>query len=146
MYIYSSKQNVKYEELYFTFNFELENFIKTFTFNGHPKYFLNKFIRCFVDKIFCSDPKVSFAPKKIIYSSLPSTGQDSLQIRNQIRRLCSSALSHISIRFLFHSSPRLSLFPPFKDRVLKGLRPRIVYRFKCRLYFSIFLHTSSVQR
>ena len=67
-----------------------------------------------------------------MYFCHPFTGQHSLQIRTQIPKLCSNAFPHISIRFAFRPSLRLAHFFSFKDRVLKGLKSRVVYLFKCR--------------
>ena len=75
-------------------------------------YFLNKCISCFLDNIFCPEPKVSLVSKKIIYFSFPFTEQHSLQLRNQIRKLCSSAFLHISIRFLLSPVTLLITFFP----------------------------------
>ena len=67
-----------------------------------------------------------------MYFCLPFTGQHSLQIRTQIRKLCSHAFPHISVRFVFRPSLRLAHFFSFKDRMPNGLKSRVVYLFKCR--------------
>ena len=68
-----------------------------------------------------------FLRKLIVYFCLPFTGSHSLQIRNQITRLC-----NLNIRFVFRSSTRISSFFPFKDKVPKLMRSGVVYLFKCR--------------
>ena len=105
-------------------------------------YFLNKCIRCFLDNIFCPEPKVSFVSKKIIYFWFPFTGQHSLQLRNQIRKLCSSAFIFPS-GFYYRPSLRLSHFFPFKDRAPKGIRSRVVYRFKCKCCSALYVGQTS---
>ena len=116
--------------------------MKTFTLNGYPKYFPNTCIRCFLDKIFCPDPKVPLEPIKVIFFSFPLTGQ-SLLIRNQVRKLCYVAFPHISICFLLRMSLRFSHFFPLKNRVPKGLRSRVVYRFKCQCCSTLYIGQTS---
>ena len=77
-------------------------------------------------------PTVHTVPKKIIYFCLPFTGSHSLQIRNQITRLCNAAYPYLNIRFVFRSFTRISSFFPFKDKVPKLMRCGVVYLFKCR--------------
>ena len=97
-----------------------------------PVIFQTKCIRRFLGNQFSPVPKVSLAPKKIIYFCLPFNGQHSLQICTQIRKLCSNAFSHISIRFDFRPLLRLAHFFSFKERIPNGLKSRVVYLFKCR--------------
>ena len=66
-----------------------------------------------------------------MYFYLPFTGQHRLQIRTQVRKFCSNAFPHISIRFVFRPSLRLAHFFSFKDRIPNGLKSRVVYLFKC---------------
>ena len=116
---------------YITFHSELDNFKELFSLNGYPRNFLDNRIRRFLDK-FSPIPKVSLAPKKIMYFCLPFTGQHSLQIRTQIHKLCSHAFPHISIHFVFRPLLCLAHFFPSKDRIPNGIKYRVVYLFKCQ--------------
>ena len=89
-------------------------------------------VRRFHHNMFDPKPTVYTVPKKIVYFCLPFTGSHSLQIRNQITRLCNAAYSHLNIRFVFPSSTRILSFFPFKDKVPKLMRSGVVYLFKCR--------------
>ena len=64
-----------------------------------------------------------------LYFCLPYTGQHSLQLRTQLRKLLSSAYPHLSIRFVFRPTCRLSDFFPFKDRIPFALRSHVVYKY-----------------
>ena len=128
---------------YFIFDLHLQNLKKTYLLNGYPNSFIDTCICRFLDKIFSPSPKISLAPKKIVYFCLPYTGQHSLQIRTQIRKLCSSAFPHINLRFVFRPSLRLSHFFVFKDRIPKALRSRVVYRFKCQRCSSLYVGQTS---
>ena len=86
----------------------------------------------FLDNMFDPKPTLYTVPKKIVYFCLPFTGSHSLQIGNQITRLCNAAYPHLNIRFVFRSSTRISSFFPFKDKVPKLMRSGVVYLFKCR--------------
>ena len=56
----------------------------------------------------------------------------------------SSAYPHIQVRCILRPVQRLSTFFRFKDRILLGLRSRVVYKFKCQccdaLYFGETIH------
>ena len=84
-------------------------------------------------------PKVSRAPKRILYFCLPFTGQHSLQILTQISKLCSGTFPHIKLRFVFRPSLRLAHFFPFKGRVPKSLKSCVVYSFKCQRCSSLYI-------
>ena len=81
-------------------------------------------------------------PKRIVLFTLPFSGLHSVQIRNQINKLFSSAYPHIQIRCIFRPMQRLLTFFRFKDRIRLSLRSRIVYKYKCQFIFiSAFLNT-----
>ena len=96
-------------------------------------------VRRFLDNMFDPKPTVYTVPKKIVYFCLPFTSSHSLQIRNQITRLCNAAFPHLNIRFVFRSSTRISSFFPFKDKVPKLMRSGVVYLFKCRCCSASFV-------
>ena len=57
---------------------------------------------------------------------------NSLQIRTQTAKLCSSAFPHFTVRFIFQSGRRLSGFFSFKDRIPKLMRSHIhKYSYQC---------------
>ena len=68
-------------------------------------------------------------------------GHHCLQIRTQIRKFCSSAFPYQSICFVFPHCLRLAYFFPFRDRVPKSLRSRMVYQFKCQMIFFVVFRT-----
>ena len=85
----------------------------------------------FLDNMFDPKPTLYTVPKKIVCFCLPFTGSHSLQICNQITRLCNAAYPHLHIQFVFCST-RISSFFPSKDKVPKLMRSGVVYLFKCR--------------
>ena len=105
------------------------------------KSFFDRIVRSFLNKIFerpssTSDPIES---KRIVLFTLPFSGLHSVQIRNQINKLFSSAYPHIQIRCIFRPIQRLSTFLRFKDRILLSLRLRIVYKYKCQCYNALYV-------
>ena len=117
---------------YENFHAQLEVVRKLFNLNGFPSHMFDHLVRRFLDNMFDPKPTLYTVPKKIVYFCLPFTGSHSLQIRNQITRLCNAAYPHLNIRFVFRSSTRISSFFPFKDKVPKLMRSGVVYLFKCR--------------
>ncbi len=73
------------------------------------------------------------------YFCLPYTGQHGLQLRTQLRELLSSAFPHISIRFVFRPTCRLSDFFPLKDRIPFALRSHVVYKYKCQCCGALYV-------
>ncbi len=75
-----------------------------------------------------------------IYFCLPYTGQHGLQLYvrnfvNYFHRL----YPHISIRFVFRPTCRLSDFFPFKDRIPFALRSHVVYKYKCQCCGALYV-------
>ena len=122
-----------------SFTSQLVSFKKTFLLNSYPISFVDNCIHSYLNKIHSPAPKVSLAPKKILYFCLPFTGQHSLQIRTQISKLCSGTLPPIKLRFVFRLSLRLVNFFPFKDRVPKSLKSYLVYSLKYQRCSSLYI-------
>ena len=78
-------------------------------------------------------------PERIVLFTLPFSGLHSVQIRNQINKLFSSAYPHIQIRCIFRPMQRLSTFFRFKDRIPLSLRSRIVYKYKCQCCNALYV-------
>ena len=115
---------------YENFHAELKVVRKLFNLNGFPTHMFDHIVRHFLNNLFKPKPPLLTVPKKI-YFCLPFTGSHSLQIRTQISGVCSAAYPHLNIRFVFHSSTRISSFFPFKDKLPKFLRSGVVHLFKC---------------
>ena len=114
------------------FHAQLEVVQKLFNLNGFPSHMFDRLVRRFLNNIFEPKPSDHTVPKKILYFYLRFTGSHSLQIRNQITRLCNAAYPHLNIRLVFRSSTRISSFFPFKDKVPKFIRSGVVYLSKRR--------------
>ena len=113
--------------------------LKTFLLNnGYPEAFIDRCTRTFLQRIFAPANSNSNATdsnvtdKNTVYFSIPFTGKHALQLRTQLTKLCASAFPHLSLRIIFQSGRRLSDFFPFKDRIPKSLRSRVVYKFTCQ--------------
>ena len=117
---------------YENFHTQLEIVRKLFNLSGFRSHVFDRIVRRFLDDTFDPKPLVLTAPKKIIYLCLPFTGVHSLQIHNQISRLCKAAFPHLDIRFVFRSYTKRIFSFPFKDKVPKYLRSSVVYLFICR--------------
>ena len=121
------------------FHCELQNFKQIFSLNGYPTSLIDNCIRTFLDKIFSPKPLVHSCSKKILFFCIPYTGQHGLQIRTQLHKLLSKAYPHISIRFVFRPTCRLSDFFPFKDRIPSAMRSHVVYKYKCQCCGALYV-------
>ena len=127
---------------YITFYSELDNFKKLFSLNGYPHNLLDQCIHRFLDNKFSPVPKVSLAPKKIMYFCLLFTVQHSLRICTQICKLNSNAFPRVSVHFVFHPLFCLPHFS-FNNRIPNGLKSYVVCLFKCRCCNASYVgHTS----
>ena len=124
---------------YQSFHCELQNFKQIFSLNGYPTSLIDNCISTFLDKIFSPKPLVHFCSKKILFFCIPYTGQHGLQIRTQLYKLLSKAYPHISIRFVFRPTCRLSDFFPFKDRIPFAIRSHVVYKYKCQCCGALYV-------
>ena len=89
-------------------------------------------------KIFSPKPLVIPALKRFFFC-IPYTGQRGLQIRTQLHKLLPKAYPHISIRFVFRPTCRLSDFFPFKDRIPFAMRSHVVYKYKCQCCGALYV-------
>ena len=62
---------------YLIFDSQLQNLKKTLSLNSYPNSFIDTCIRRFLDKILSPSPKVSIAPKRIVYFCPPNSHSDS---------------------------------------------------------------------
>ena len=121
----------------FTVNFRTLN--KYFPFDGYPTSLIDNCIRTFLDKIFSPKPLVHSCSKKILLFCIPYTGQHGLQIHTQLHELLSKAHPHISIRFVFRPTCKLSDFFPFKDRIPFAMRLHVVYKYNCQCCGALYV-------
>ena len=126
---------------YAIFHAEVEKFKKIMNLNGYLEKFFDRIVRSFLNKIFEKPSSTSepIEPKRIVLFTLPFSGLHSVQIRNQINKLFSSAYPHIQIRCIFRPMQRLSTFFRFKDRIPLSLRSRIVYKYKCQCCNALYV-------
>ena len=111
---------------YENFYAQLEVVRKLFNLNGFPSHMFDHLVRRFLDNMFDPKPTLYTVPKKIVYFCLPFTGSHSLQIRNQITRLCNAAYPHLNIRFVFRSFPSLwDLVLYIYSSVIDAVPPRM---------------------
>ena len=93
-------------------------------------------VRRFLDNFFQPKPPILIAAKRILYFSLLFTGTHFLQIRTQISRLCSAAIPHQNITFIFRF-PYSYLYLeslPLEDEVTEYLRFSVVYFYLSMLF------------
>ena len=124
---------------YQPFPCELQNLKQVFSRSGYPISLIDNCIRTFLDKIFSPKPAVHSCSKKIPFFCIPYPGQHGLQKRTQLHRLLSSNYPHISIRFVFCSTWRLSDFFLFKDRIPFAVRSHVVYKYKCQCCGALYV-------
>ena len=117
---------------YAIFHKELIKFKTLLRQNGYPDRFIDHCVHTFLKKIFSPSTKASTVSKLKIFLVLPFTGNHSLQIRQQLNKLISSAYPQINLRIIFRPACRITNFFRFKDRVPLSLRSHVVYKFTCQ--------------
>jgi hypothetical protein len=123
------------------FHAELEKFKKLLLQNGYPKFFIDRCVKTFLDKMISPPLKVQTptVSKLLIPIVLPYTGNHGIQIRQQLHKLFSSAFPQVQLRVIFTPICRLSNFFHFKDRIPLNLRSHVVYQFECQCCNALYL-------
>ena len=88
--------------------------------NGYPEKFFDRIVRSFLNEIF-EKPSATSEPiqsKRIVLFTLPFSGLHSVQIRNQITKLFSSAYPYIKIVAFFDLCKDFRLFSALKTAFL----------------------------
>ena len=106
------------------FHAELEKFKKLLLQNGYPKFFIDRCVKTFLDKMISPPLKVQTptVSKLLIPIVLPCTGNHANQIRQQLHKLFSSVFPQVQLRVIFKPICRLSNFFHFKYRIPLNLR------------------------
>jgi hypothetical protein len=123
------------------FHAELEKFKKLLLQNGYPKFFIDRCVKTFLDKMISPPLKVQTptVSKLLIPIVLPYTGNHAIQIRQQLHKLFSSAFPQVQLCVIFKPICRLSNFFHFKDRIPLNLRSHVVYQFECQCCNALYL-------
>ena len=91
-------------------------------------------IRIFLDRLFCPATRdVNTSQNDMLFIFLFLSF-----IRTQITKLCSSAFTRVSLRFIFQSGRQLSSFFSFKNRIPAFMRSRVVYKYTCQCCGSLY--------
>ena len=85
------------------FHAELEKFKKLLLQNGYPKFFIDRCVKTFLDKMISPPLKVQTptVSKLLIPIVLPYTGNHAIQIHQQLHKLFSSAFPQVQLRVIF---------------------------------------------
>ena len=99
--------------------------------NGYTSHFVDKCIKSFLNKMFLVKEVVLTVPKKEVFIVLPYLGTESLRLRTRLCKLIAKYLPACKLKVVFKCDTRISSFFKFKDRVIKSLRSKVVYKFTC---------------
>ena len=100
--------------------------------NGYPRFFVDKCIVTFLDKIGSSKQTVMSVSKKELKICLPFLGKESLRLRSHLLKFSKIYLpGYCKLQIIFSSKNRLGDHFRFKDKIPLECRSFILYKFLC---------------
>ena len=129
---------------YLNFNNEI-NFLKNyFQDNGFPDDMFYKYVKRFLDKIYCPTPAMTTVKKHTIYVSFPYFGYISDALKKDIRKCVENLYPQIDLKLAFKNSFSIGSLFRHKDPLPDSLCSNIVYTYECALCNECY--TGSTQR
>ena len=100
--------------------------------NGYPRFFVDKCIVTFLDKIGSSKQTVMSVSKQELKICLPFLGKESLRLRSHLLKFSKIYLpGYCKLQIIFSSKNRLGDHFRFKDKIPLECRSFILYKFLC---------------
>ena len=112
---------------------------QTFLKNAYPGYFIDKCVKCFLDKIFVAKRVVFTVPKKELRICLPFLGKQSLELKSRMQKYVSKYFPQCKIQVIFKCNNRFQSFLSFKDKVPNNLRSHLLYKYTCNSCNAIYI-------
>ena len=118
--------------------------LKTFfEHNGYPRNLFYSQLRNFLEKRFSKPINNQPTIKDPIYLSLPYFGSQSDKLKIELRKLLGKFFPNENFRFILTNNFTISSLFHFKDRLPKGMRGSLVYKFSCVQCTSMYVGSTS---
>lgn len=128
---------------YIDLHSELE-FLKTFfRNNGFSRNLVEKQINQFLDSRFTTNNPITTVPLKLFYISLPYFGKQSDKMKTELSKLLSKYFPHINFKLIMVNNFRIGSFFNYKDKLGKGVRSSVVYKFSCAHCASVYVGSTA---
>ena len=123
-------------------NREFEYIKQLFHMNGFGKHFVDLQIGKFLSKKFTiSRPNVD--EKQKLYFTIPYFGSQSEELRTEISKLMHKYFNNISFQLVLCNPYKLGNFFSYKDKISKGMRSSLVYKYCCARCASEYVGSTS---
>ena len=110
--------------------------------NGFGKHFIDLQIGKFLSKKFnFSRPNVD--EKQKLYFTIPYFGSQSEELRTEISKLMHKYFNNISFQLVLCNPYKLGNFFSYKDKISKGMRSSLVYKYCCARCASEYVGSTS---
>ena len=113
-----------------------------FHMNGFGRQFIDKQIGNFLSKKFNSSCRAANDKQKL-YFTLPYFGSQSDELRTEISKLMHSYFNNISFQLILCNPYKLGNFFTYKDKISKGMRSSLVYKYCCARCASEYVGSTS---
>ena len=114
------------------FNNEIQFLLQYFKTNGYPEKVVFKDINKFLNKVFCSKPRIPTAEKLQMYIKFPFLSNNCCAfIQKQVGKVLNVKYPHIDFRFLFVNNNTIHGILNHKERLPKELVSGLVYSYLC---------------
>ena len=126
---------------YDSLNIELQNIKNIFHLNGFGKGFIDLQIGKFLSRKLGSIQHIA-QDRQSIYFTIPYFGSQSEELRKEISKLLHTYIKDISFQIIPCNSYKLGSFFCYKDKISKGMRSSIVYKYCCARCASEYVGSS----
>ena len=122
---------------------KLKDFFKT---NGYPNYFIDKYVRIFLNRLYTPKSKSYDVPKDVKYVKLPYLGKvQSEELELFLRNILHYCYPQIKFNFIFSNGFTISSFFRIKDKIPEELYSNIIYKYECNICNELYIGSSCKQ-
>ena len=123
-------------------NKEFQHIKQIFHLNGFGYRFVDKQIGIFLSNKFNSSCRM-ISDKQKLYFTIPYFGSQSDELRTEISKLLHKYFSNISFQLILCNPYKLRNFFSYKDKISKGMRSALVYKYCCARCASEYVGSTS---
>ena len=116
---------------YEKFHEEIVLLKEVFKKNEYPQFFIDKYIKKYLNKLFVPKRIIYTVDKKQVLLVLSFLGPLSFEIRSRSQKCLKSYIPYCSLKVVYQSKSRISNLFHFNDVVNTKLSSHIVYKFMC---------------
>ena len=109
----------------------LDDLKKLLSRNGYPRGIITYNMNDVVNKHNKPKDPITTVPKKEIFIVLPYLGIQSKIVTQQLKSCIRRFYGCFSLKIIFRNTSRIKSFFPYKDRLSRSLRSKVVYKASC---------------